>query len=52
MADPSATMPQREAAAEAEQAAYTAARHLGLDHPEPDLYQLPEIEAPEIEAEI
>ena len=52
MADPSASMPQREAAAEAEQAAYTAARHLGLDDPEPDLYQLPEIEAPEIEAEI
>ena len=50
MADASASMPQREAAAEAEQAAYTAARHLGIDDPEPDLYQLPEIEAPEIEA--
>ena len=50
MADTSASMPQREAAAEAEQAAYTAARHLGIDDPEPDLYQLPEIEAPEIEA--
>ena len=52
MADPTASMPQREAAAEAEQAAYTAARHLGLDDPEPGLYQLPEIGAPEIEAEI
>ena len=52
MADPSASMPQREAAAEAEQAAYTAARHLRLDDPEPGLYQLPAIEAPEIEAEI
>ena len=50
MADASASMPQREAAAEAEQAAYTAARHLGIDDPEPDLYQLPEIESPEIDA--
>ena len=45
MADPGATLAQREAAAEAEQAAYIAARHLGIDDPEPDLYQLPEIEA-------
>ena len=38
MADPAATLTQREAAAQAEQAAYTAARHLGVADPEPDIY--------------
>ena len=33
MADPGATLAQREAAAEAEQAAYIAARHLGVNGP-------------------
>ena len=52
MDTPGHTRAQAEIAAAAEQAAYTAARHLGLDDPEPDLYRLPEIEAPEIEADI
>ena len=48
MADPSATLAQREAAAEAEQAAYIAARHLGVNDPEPDVYARElELEAPE-----
>ena len=38
MADPGASLAQREAAAEAEQAAYVAARHLGVADPEPDVY--------------
>ena len=38
MADPAATLAQREAAAEAEQAAYVAARHLGVADPEPGVY--------------
>ena len=49
MADPGATLAQREAAAEAEQAAYIAARHLGVDDPEPDVYARElELEAPEV----
>ena len=38
MADPAATLARREAAAEAEQAAYIAARQLGVADPEPDVY--------------
>ena len=49
MADPGATLAQREAAAEAEQAAYIAARHLGVNDPEPDVYARElELEAPEV----
>ena len=49
MADPAATLAQREAAAEAEQAAYIAARHLGVNNPEPGVYARKlELEAPEV----
>ena len=37
MDDPGASMAEREAYAEAEQATYTAAQHLGLDDPEPEM---------------
>ena len=37
MSDPDASLREREAAAEAEQATYTAAQHLGLDEPEAEL---------------
>ncbi len=48
MADPGASLAQREAAADAEQAAYIAARHLGVDDPEPDVYARElELDAPE-----
>jgi len=50
MDTPGRTLAQGEIAAAAEQAAYTAARHIGIDDPERDLYQLPELEAPEWEA--
>ena len=48
--DPHSTRASREVAAAAEQAAFRAAQHIGLDDPDPDAYARElELEAPALE---